>query len=92
MTSTPPFASARAHPGHAFDGMCIVAAGDGTRVIVARCSCGDVLDVADAGFAPCGEHGGSKCARCGGSGEIVDHRRLAWRAPSAAEAALLERG
>ena len=92
MTSTPPFASARAHPGHAFDGMCIVAAGDGTRVIVARCSCGDVLDVADAVFAPCGEHGGSKCARCGGSGEIVDHRRLGVARALAAEAALLERG
>ena len=72
--------------------MRIVDAGDGTRLIAARCSCGEVLDVADAVFAPCGEHGGSKCARCGGSGEIVDHRALAWRAASAAEAALLERG
>lgn len=88
MTSQPPL-PARIHPGHAFDGMRIVASGDGARLIVARCSCGDVLDVADALFAPCPEHSGSSCARCGGSGEVVDHRRLAWRAPSPAEVALL---
>ena len=89
MTSTPPFASARAHPGHAFDGMRIVAAAGGERLIVARCSCGDVLDVADAVFAPCAEHAGSTCARCGGSGEIVDHRALVWRPATAEEIALL---
>jgi hypothetical protein len=91
VTSTPPFASARAHPGHAFDGMRIVAVAGGERLIVARCSCGDVLDVADAVFAPCAGCAGDDCARCGGSGEVVDHRRLAWRAPSSAELALLER-
>jgi hypothetical protein len=69
--------------------MRIVDSGGGARLIAARCSCGVVLDVADAIFAPCADHGGSECARCGGSGEVVDHRRLAWRAPSPAEIALL---
>jgi hypothetical protein len=82
--SSPP-AAVRAHPGHAFDGMRIVAAADGARLIVARCSCGAVLDVADAVFAPCPEHSGPACARCAGSGEVVDHRALAWRAPVSGE-------
>jgi hypothetical protein len=91
VTSTSPFASARAHPGHAFDGMRIVAAGAGARLIAARCSCGAVLDIADAAFAPCADCAGGDCPRCGGSGEVVDHRRLTWRAPSPAELALLRR-
>jgi hypothetical protein len=82
---TPPFHSARAHPWHAFDGMRIVDAGDGRRLIAARCSCGAVIDVAEAVFAPCAEHSGSDCARCGGGGEVVDHRALAWRSPTPAE-------
>jgi len=86
-----PFASPRAHPWHAFDGMRIVEAPDGSRLIAARCSCGDVIDVADAVFAACPEHAGAECGRCGGSGDVVDHRALAWRAPSAADLALLER-
>ena len=88
MTSQPPL-PARIHPGHAFDGMRIVASGDGARLIVARCSCGAVLDVADPLFAPCSEHRGSACARCGGSGEVVDHRALVWRPATAEEIGLL---
>ncbi len=75
----------RAHPWHAFDGMHIVAADDGTRLIAARCSCGDVIDVAEAVFAPCADCAGPECARCGGSGEVVDHRALRWRAATPAE-------
>jgi hypothetical protein len=89
VTSPPAPASARAHPWHAFDGMRIVDAADGSRLITAQCSCGAVLDVADAVFAPCPAHRGPQCPRCGGSGEIVDHRALAWRAPTAAERGVL---
>jgi hypothetical protein len=89
VTSTPPSASARAHPWHAFDGMRIVAAPDGGRLIAARCSCGEVIDVADAVFAPCPEHTGAGCLRCGGGGEVLDHRALAWRAATPAELELL---
>ena len=77
--------SVRAHPGHEFEGMRIVEISGGARLIAARCSCGEVLDVAAAVFAACPEHGGAECARCGGSGEVVDHRALAWRAPTAEE-------
>lgn len=91
MTSQPPFASGRAHPGHAFDGMRIAEAADGSRLIAARCSCGEVIDVAEAAFAPCPEHSGPECARCGGSGEVVDHRALSWRAATPAELSILER-
>jgi hypothetical protein len=65
--------------------MYIVEASDGTCLVAARCSCGDVIDVADAVFAPCPSHEGPDCARCGGSSEIVDHRALAWRAATDAE-------
>jgi hypothetical protein len=85
VTSTPPPGSARAHPWHDFDGMRIVDAADGTRLIAARCSCGDVIDVAEAVFAACAGCSGPGCARCGGSGEVVDHRALAWRAATPAE-------
>ena len=89
MTSTPPPGSARAHPWHDFDGMRIATAADGTRLIAARCSCGDVIDVAEAVFAPCVDCGGLDCGRCGGSGEIVDHRALAWREATTDELELL---
>ena len=89
MTSTPPPGSARAHPWHDFDGMRIFEAADGSRLIAARCSCGDVIDVAEAVFAPCREHSGPDCVRCGGSGEIVDHRALAGREATTDELELL---
>ena len=50
-----------------------------------RVSLEDPDYVADAVFAPCPAHSGAGCARCGGSGEIVDHRALTWRAPAPAE-------
>jgi len=65
--------------------MRILRAADGTRLIAARCSCGEVIDVADAVFSPCAGCAGGGCARCGGSGEVVDHRSLAWRPPTTAE-------
>jgi hypothetical protein len=68
--------------------MRISLARDGTRLIAARCSCGEVIDVAEAVFSPCAGCGGAACARCGGSGEVVDHRALAWRAPTAGERGL----
>ena len=39
-----------------------------------------VLDVAEARFARCPDcaGGGGGCARCGGSGRIVDHAALEW--------------
>jgi hypothetical protein len=52
---------------------------EGYRLIAAQCACGEVLDVADAVFAACAEHAGRDCPRCGGTGEVVDHRALAWR-------------
>jgi hypothetical protein len=69
--------------------MRIVAADDGTRLIAARCSCGEVIDVAEAVFASCSECAGPDCGRCGGSGEIVDHRALAWREPTPADIEIL---
>lgn len=69
--------------------MRIVEAADGSRLIAARCSCGEVIDIAEAVFAPCPEHSGPDCARCSGSGEVVDHRALAWREATADELKLL---
>jgi hypothetical protein len=69
--------------------MRIVSADDGTRLIAARCSCGEVIDVAEAVFASCGTCAGPDCARCGGSGEVVDHRALAWRAATPADIEIL---
>ncbi|HEY1365937.1 MAG TPA: hypothetical protein VGF23_02445 [Gaiellaceae bacterium] len=65
------------HRGHDFEGFEI----DGT-LLVARCACGAVLDVADAVFEPCPAcegQGANGCARCGGSGRVVDHAALRWR-------------
>ena len=70
------------HLRHAFDGFEIVG-----RLLVARCACGDVLDVADPEFAACHEcEGEGACLRCGGSGLVVDHAALEWRLPTASEA------
>jgi hypothetical protein len=76
--AVPPF---HVHPGHGFEGFELVEATDGPRLLLARCSCGEVLDVADARFSDCprcrGQ--GSACTRCGGSGQVVDHAALQWR-------------
>jgi hypothetical protein len=69
--------------------MRIAVAPDGTRLIAARCSCGAVIDVAEAVFVPCADCAGPDCARCGGSGEVVDHRALGWRAATPAEIEIL---
>jgi hypothetical protein len=48
-------------------------------MLVARCECGEVLDVAEARFAGCPECAGRGCLRCGGTGRVVDHAALEWR-------------
>ncbi len=70
------------HRGHEFEGFQIERDG---ALLVARCACGEVLDVADSAFARCPECGGEGCIRCGGSGEVVDHAALVWRAPDETE-------
>ena len=71
------------HPGHAFEGFELTEPPDGPATLVARCSCGEVLDIADARFTRCPECSGG-CARCGGTGRIVDHAALEWRLPAGA--------
>jgi hypothetical protein len=76
----PPF---HVHPGHAFEGFELVGRPNTTPILAARCQCGEVLDVAEARFAPCPECDGRGCVRCGHTGRIVDHAALEWRvAPS----------
>ncbi|MBV9423373.1 MAG: hypothetical protein JOZ98_10710 [Solirubrobacterales bacterium] len=72
------------HPGHAFEGFELVERPDTVPVLVARCECGAVLDTADACFARCPMCFGreSMCPRCGGTGHVVDHAALEWRARS----------
>jgi hypothetical protein len=69
------------HPGHAFEGFELISRADGQPLLLARCDCGEVLDVADARFTGCTRCGGEDpaCGRCGGSGKIVDHAALEWR-------------
>jgi hypothetical protein len=69
--------------------MRIVEALDGSRLVAARCSCGALPDVAAAIFAACDSCAGVECPRCAGSGDVVDHRALAWRSPTPAELDLL---
>jgi predicted RNA-binding Zn-ribbon protein involved in translation (DUF1610 family) len=72
------------HRGHDFEGFEIEET-QSRAVLLARCACGAVLDVADAVFAPCPACGGARaarCARCGGSGQVVDHAALRWRLPA----------
>jgi hypothetical protein len=75
----PPF---HVHPGHAFDGFEVVQRPDAPAVLHARCDCGAVLDVAEAHFARCPDclGRGTECRRCGGTGRVVDHAALEWRA------------
>jgi hypothetical protein len=76
----PPF---HVHPGHAFEGFELVGRPNTTPILAARCQCGEVLDVAEARFAPCPECDGRGCVRCEHTGRIVDHAALEWRlAPS----------
>jgi hypothetical protein len=72
------------HPGHAFEGFQLVDTEAGDVVLVARCECGTVLDVATAAFRACPECDGREtaCVRCAGTGRVVDHAELAWRAPT----------
>jgi hypothetical protein len=69
------------HPGHTFEGFELVERPAGTPMLVARCHCGEVLDVAEARFAACPACAGTACVRCGGTGRIVDHSALEWRLP-----------
>jgi hypothetical protein len=68
------------HAGHAFEGFELVGRPHATPMLVARCQCGEVLDVAEARFASCPECAGGDCVRCGGTGTVVDHAALEWRA------------
>ena len=75
------------HRGHAFEGFELVAGAEGSPLLIARCECGAVLDVADARFAPCPECGGAarNCARCADTGRVIEHEALEWRAPAGDE-------
>jgi hypothetical protein len=69
------------HPGHSFGGLVI---DEGPPVtVLAVCACGEELCRADGAFIPCPDCAGAEvsCRRCGGSGEVVDHAALQWRAP-----------
>jgi hypothetical protein len=85
MPTDSPLGPFRVHENHAFEGFTIEKR-SGAVVLVARCDCGDALDVADAVFRECpdcsgpGEATGS-CARCGATGVVVDHSALTWRRP-----------
>jgi len=75
------------HPEHAFEGFELAGSPNATPMLVARCECGEVLDVAEARFAGCPECAGAGCLRCGGTGRVVDHAALEWRpAPDAISA------
>jgi hypothetical protein len=68
----PPF---HVHRGHDFEGFELV-----ETLLLARCSCGAVLDVADAHFSACPDCvGQGACPRCGGTGRVIDHAALEWR-------------
>lgn len=70
------------HPGHAFEGFELVDRPTGPPMLVARCQCGEVLDIAAARFALCPECSGGGCLRCGATGRVVDHAALEWRTPA----------
>ena len=73
------------HRGHDFEGFHIEEQ-RGAVVLVARCTCGEVLDVADGAFTPCPACGGEgTCSRCGSTGLVVDHAALEWRQPEREE-------
>ncbi|MGB0095629.1 MAG: hypothetical protein WBP81_24205 [Solirubrobacteraceae bacterium] len=72
------------HAGHAFDGFELVERAGPAPLLLARCGCGEVLDIADARFAPCPDCSGrdTDCRRCGGTGRVIDHAKLEWRVPA----------
>jgi hypothetical protein len=73
------------HAGHPFEGFQIEQHG-GRELLVARCSCGDVLDVAEPAFERCPDCDGDQaCPRCGGTGRVIDHAALVWRLPDETE-------
>jgi hypothetical protein len=80
-------ASFHVHPGHAFEGFELVDEGLPSPLLLARCECGTVLDVADARFAPCPDcsRQNTECARCAGTGRVIEHEALEWRAPAGDE-------
>ena len=63
------------HRGHAFAGFELREDG----MLAALCECGTTLDVADAAFVPCPDCAGATCARCAGTGTVIDHVALVWR-------------
>ena len=70
------------HRGHDFEGFQIEER-RGVAFVIARCACGQTLDVAEAAFIgcpACAGDGGS-CRRCGGTGSVIDHAALCWRLP-----------
>jgi hypothetical protein len=75
------------HPGHAFEGFELVDEARPSPLLLARCDCGAVLDVADARFARCPDCFGddTECMRCAGTGRVIEHEALEWRAPAADE-------
>lgn len=78
VAGVPPF---HVHPGHAFEGFELLEPSDAAPRLLARCACGAVLDWAEAAFAGCPECQGrdGECARCGGTGRVIDHAALQWR-------------
>ena len=81
------FGSFHVHRGHDFEGFQIERL-QGRAILLALCTCGTVLDSADAVFAPCPDcdADGRACARCGGTGQVIDHAALRWRLPDEEEA------
>ncbi|MBA3349642.1 MAG: hypothetical protein H0T12_03705 [Actinobacteria bacterium] len=84
MPSDSPLGPFHVHRDHAFEGFTIDKRRGGV-MLVARCDCGEALDVADAQFKDCPdcsgtlEKAGPTCTRCAGTGMVVDHGALTWR-------------
>jgi hypothetical protein len=73
------------HPEHPFDGFELVERRARGPILVARCSCDVVLDVAEARFSLCPDCAGAAgraCPRCAGTGRVIDHAALEWRLPA----------
>jgi hypothetical protein len=73
------------HRGHEFEGFQIEERG-GRALVVARCACGERLDVAEPAYAQCPDCADDRpCIRCGGTGRVIDHAALRWRLPDKEE-------